>query len=381
MTSQAQKEIIKALDTLEINNIKMKIGIFKQDFLKPLDRLSKLVSNRPLLPILDCVKVDIYGELAYLTAGNESTIMSIKTSVPSGCGGEFSFCTDLKLFQEALRKMPDVGLSLELKDDSCIIINFNSGEISLPVFDKNEFPKLDKIEGESVIIDEHLSKNIEKAFRFAGNDDLRPVMNGVYFDTKMGRVVATDGFSLYMCSSLPINESISAFNLTRDVYSAIKGLSNYSIASNNRLAYIKGNDFVISTKLLEGIYPNYMSVIPDNPIEYIVDRDALLKAIDRSMICSGDTSLVKLDLIETEIKITTTDVDRNRLFNESMPCNGNGFGEIGLKGSLATMCLGSLDTDMIMFTYADKSRAVTINPVSDDGLESKELVLLMPMLI
>ena len=362
----------------------MKIGIFKQDFLKPLDKLSRIVSNRSSLPIMDCVKVDVYGESAFLTAGNEGTKMTIKTDVSPIMDGNFGFCVDLKSFQETLKKMPSIGLSLEFKEEeNSIVINFNSGEISLPTFDKNEYPEVGKVIGESIVIDKAMSNKIDKAFKFSADDELRPVMNGVYFDTQKGNIVASNGHALYLCDSLPTNESVPSFNLTKDAYKAIRGLYDYSITVDERMAYIKGDDFVVSTRLIEGRYPNYMSIIPNNPIEYVIDRDTLLKAIDRSMVCSSETSLVKLELGGTKIDITTQDLDMNKSFSESIVCNGDEIGEVGLKGSLATLCLGSLDTNMVSFTYADKSRAVVFKPINDGEHNDphKELVLLMPMMI
>ena len=372
-------------DSIGKNNIKMKIGIFKQDLLKPLDRLSRIVSNKSALPIMDCVKVEVYGEEAFLTAGNDSTKMTIKTNVTPIIDGNFGFCVDIKSLQETLKKMPDMGLSLEFQEEnSNIIIDFNSGEMNLPTFNKDEYPEIGKIEGGGIVIDKAMTDKIDKAFRFSADDELRPVMNGVYFDTKKGNIVASDGHSLYLCDSLPINETVPPFNLTKDAYKAIRGLSDYSIVVDERMAYIKGDGFVVSTRLIDGRYPNYMSIIPNNPIEYIIDRDSLLKAIDRAMLCSSiETSLVRLRFDGNKIYITTQDLDRNKSFNESIVCNGSEVGEVGLKGSLATLCLGSLDTNMIRFTYTDKSRAVVFKPIKDGEHNDphKELILLMPMMI
>lgn len=363
----------------------MKIGIYKNTLLKPLDRLSKLVSSRSSLPILDCVRVEYSNDKLNLVAGNDGTKMSI-TVEAVGIDGDSNvgFCVDLNTFQDALKKMPDIGLSLELKENNEIELDFNTGKLSLPVFDIYEYPAMEVECGESILIEESLTKNIDKAFRFSADDELRPVLNGVFFDTIQGNIVGTDGHSLYVSNGLPINGNVKPFILTKDAQKAVKGLSNYTIGSDDRNACIQGDNFMVVTRLIEGNFPNYKSIIPQNNIEYIIDRETFLNAIDRSMIATDEaTSLCAIEMDENAIDVKTKDLDSNKSFKETIPCNGDQPGIVGLKGSLATLCLKSIDTDMVLFTYTDKTRAVVFKPINDVEHTSpyKELILLMPMMI
>lgn len=358
----------------------MKFGIYKNSTLRPLDRLAKLVSNRSSLPILDCVKVELKGDSICLTAGNDSTKMSISTEAMP-LDNEFGgFCVDIKTFQDVLKKMPEVGISITHEGNE-IEIDFNSGKIKLPVFPLEEYPSLEEMDGEGIFIDSKLSENISKAFMLSADDELRPVLNGVYFDTTGGNIVGTDGHSMYVSSGLPTSNSISPFIMSKDANKAIKGLKEYSVKADSRNVFINGDDFVVISRLIEGNFPNYKSVIPDNRLKYIVDRETMLRSIDRSTICANEsTSLVVLEMSSSSISISTEDLNNNLSFKEEMPCNGEESGRVGLKGTLAALCLKLLDTEMIYFTFTSESRAILFKPMGG-GDDLKELILLMPIVI
>ena len=357
----------------------MKFGIYKKDIQAPLEKLSRLIPRRTTLPILHCVKMDFNGSYLTLTAGSIETTMTIKVNATPIDGETGVVCVDLKQFLGTIKKMPNVGIRLEVEGNT-MTINFDTGKINLPLLPAEKYPAAPKVNGGKLNVDSEVMSKVEKAFNFTSDSDLRPALCGVYFDTVNGNIVGTNGHTMYTSSGLSKDSGVEPFILTEEAYAGIKGLEVSTIMVGEAHALIEGENFYITARLIDGNFPNYKSVIPKNDIKYISNLEALRTSVDRALLCTDEfTSLVVFEFNDA-IYVKTRDEEAGTSFKEKVECNGEHKDEVGLNGKYLLSCLNALDSKDVIITFTDNNRPLTIHPMSED-LEENELILLMPMMI
>lgn len=162
-----------------------------------------------------------------------------------------------------------------------------------------------------------------------------------------------------------------------------KGEGDVVIKFDNRNAEIRYEGGSLSCRLIEGKYPNYNSVIPqDNPNQLNVDRKGLLGALRRVLPFASESSqLIRLHLETGKLELSSEDVDFATSAKEQIVCDYTGQTmSIGFKGSSLTDILTNLDSDEVTIQLADPSRAGLIIP-STQPEHQEVLMLIMPMLL
>ena len=223
------------------------------------------------------------------------------------------------------------------------------------------------------------------------DDELRPVMNGIYFDitTEDITMVASDGHKLVRCKTLAAkgNER-AAFILPKKPANLMKNLlpkeqGMVTIEFDERNAVVTLENYRMVCRLIEGRYPNYNSVIPqNNPYKVTVDRQQLIGALRRvSIFSSQASSLIKLRMQENQIVISAQDIDFSTSAEETQTCQyaGNPM-SIGFKSTFLIDILNNISADEVVIELADPSRAGVIVPVEQEENEDL-LMLLMPMML
>ena len=223
------------------------------------------------------------------------------------------------------------------------------------------------------------------------DDELRPVMNGIYFDitTEDITMVASDGHKLVRCKTLAVkgNER-AAFILPKKPATLLKNLlpkeqGSVTIEFDERNAVFMLDSYRMVCRLIEGRYPNYNSVIPqNNPHKVTVDRQQLIGALRRvSIFSSQASSLIKLRMQENQIVISAQDIDFSTSAEETQVCQYAGAAmSIGFKSTFLIDILNNISADEVVIELADPSRAGVIVPVEQEENEDL-LMLLMPMML
>ena len=224
-----------------------------------------------------------------------------------------------------------------------------------------------------------LINNISRSLFATANDELRPVMNGIYFDLTADAlaIVASDGHKLVRSKNFTIkSESPSAFNLPK------KDGDDAIIKFDERSAEIQFTDGVMRCRLIDGRYPNYNSVIPNNPNEVTVDRRGLQSALRRVLPFASESSqLIRFHIESGRFEVSSEDIDFSTSAKEQLSCEYNGSPiSIGFKGSSLMEILGNITSDNIIIQLADPSRAGIIVPAEQPENEDI-LMLIMPMLL
>lgn len=360
-----------------------------------LGQLAKVINSKNSLSILDSFLFEITNNQLILTASDNSNMMRFNIELTS-CEGEGAFCVSNRIILNAVKELAEQPLTFEVNEnDNSIRIIYQNGTYSIMGQNADEYPKMQRLTDgytETQLTAASLANNIQRTLFATASDELRMVMNGIYFDLKEDslNMVASDGHKmvrnmLFACKSdVPASFILpkKPAGLLRNVLSADDD-STVTVKFNNNNAEVEFADGLLSCRLIEGRYPNYASVIPsDNPNVVTIDRKALLSALRRVMpFASESTQLVKLRLEMNNLELSSEDIDFATSAQENVVCEYGGVPmSIGFKGSVLMDILNNLACDEVIIELADPSRAGVIRPAEQPEGEDV-LMLIMPMLL
>lgn len=359
-----------------------------------LQTLSRVISNKNSLPILDSFLFEVSnGQLTLTTSDSENVMQT--TIQTDECEGDGAFALTSQTILDAMKELPEQPLQFSVNiDQATITIIYQGGEYNFTILNADEYPRMHStLDNVNVItLDASvLCDNINRSAFAMGSDELRPVMNGIYFDLGADAlsIVASDGHKLVRNRNLMVkSETPASFILPKKPALLLKNVlgkdgGDVVIKFDNRNAEIRFADGILTCRLIEGRYPNYNSVIPqNNPNQLTIDRKGLLSALKRVLpFGSKSSQLVKFRLDAGTLELSSEDIDYATKAKETIICDYNGQKMcIGFKGSSLTEILGNLDGDEVVIELADPSRAGIIVPAQQPENEDV-LMLLMPMLL
>ena len=359
-----------------------------------LNALSRVINSKNSLPILADFVFDIQDNVLHLTASDSENVMKTQVElIESDGNGRFAVGNHDLL--EAVKGFSEQPITFDVDQQANIAkISYQNGMFSLPVESADEYPVTQTVSDsatEIVIESAVLAENINRSLFATAQDELRPVMNGIYFDLtpECLSIVASDGHKLVRNKILNIHsDQPASFILPKKPASLLKTLlskdgEDVIIRFDERNALIDYADGEITCRLIEGRYPNYNSVIPQsNPNQLTVDRQGLLAALRRVQPFSSDSSnLIRFHVEGGTLQLDAEDYDFSKTATERMSCQYEGQPmSIGFKGSALTEIVNNLQSDDIVMLLADPSRSGLVFPAEQP--ENEEiLMLLMPMLL
>ena len=356
--------------------------------------LSRVINSKNSLPILGDFLFEIIDGRLHLTASDSEVMMKTSLELNEN-DGNGRFCVGNHDLLEAVKGISEQPITFEVnQNDNIARISYQNGMFSLPVENADEFPQPQQIGDGATVINiatSLLSENINRSIFATAQDELRPVMNGIYFDLTPDclAVVASDGHKLVRNKIFSIKSDMpAAFILPKKPATLLKGVlgkqgGDVVIRFDDRNAEINFEDGVIICRLIEGRYPNYNSVIPQsNPNQLTVDRLGLLAALRRVQPFSNDSSnLIRFHVENGTLQLDAEDYDFSKTATERMSCDYNGMPmSIGFKGSSFIEILSNFDCEQVVIQLADPSRAGLVLP-SEQPENQDVLMLMMPMLI
>lgn len=360
-----------------------------------LNMLAKVIGSKNSLPILDCFLFQVAnGEMSITASDSDNVIKS--TLALTDHDGEGEFCVPNRVILDALKELPEQPLHFDVDaagEAVAIKIVYQNGLYNFTGQSAEEYPRTQSMNDACTTVSlptEMLINNISRSLFATANDELRPVMNGIYFDLTADAlaIVASDGHKLVRSKNFTIkSESPSAFNLPKKPASLLKNILSKDgddaiIKFDDRSAEIQFTDGVMRCRLIDGRYPNYNSVIPNNPNEVTVDRRGLQSALRRVLPFASESSqLIRFHIESGRFEVSSEDIDFSTSAKEQLSCDYTGSPiSIGFKGSSLMEILSNLTSDNIIIQLADPSRAGIIVPAEQPENEDI-LMLIMPMLL
>ena len=359
-----------------------------------LSALSKVINSKNALPILGDFVFDIKGQTLSLTASDGENTMCTAVQLAE-CDGDGRFAIGNHDLLEAVKGFSEQPITFDAGLESSIVkISYQNGLFSLPIESADEYPIPQAISSSAATIsmpNATLAENINRSIFATAQDELRPVMNGIYFDLTPDclAVVASDGHKLVRNKIYSVkSDTPAAFILPKKPANLLRNLlgkdgSDVTIRFDERNAEINYGDGTMLCRLIEGRYPNYNSVIPqNNNNDLLVDRLGLLAALRRVQPFANDSSnLIRFHVEGSVLQLDAEDYDFSKTATERLSCDYMGQPmSIGFKGSSFIEILGNFDCQEVIIQLADPSRAGLVLP-SEQPENQDVLMLMMPMLI
>jgi DNA polymerase-3 subunit beta len=374
----------------------MKFVVSSMELLGHLQSISRVISSKNTLPILDNFLFSLEeGKLEITASDLESTLItqvSLENTDGSGV-----IAVPARILNDTLKEFPDIPLTFEINVESLtIVIQSESGKFSIMGQNGAEFPQMPVIKDDQkqhLELDKDLFLTaISKTLFATADDELRPVMNGIFLELSPDDItfVASDAHKLVRYKRTDASAgAASSFILPKKPAALLKNIlpkeeNNIVLEFDDRNASFTLTNYKLVCRLVEGNYPSYNSVIPTgNPFKVTIDRLAMYNTLKRVSVFSNQASnLVKLAFKGNLLDVSAQDIDFSISANERLSCQYDGEDmEIGFKSTFLIEILANLTSDEVILELSDPTRAGILLP-SESGNENEDtLMLLMPMMI
>ncbi|MGY0408093.1 MAG: DNA polymerase III subunit beta [Polaribacter sp.] len=370
----------------------MKFIVSSSQLLKQLQVLVGVINSNNTLPILDNFLFELSKNALKVSASDLETTMSSVIHIESN--NEGSIAVSARLLLDTLKTFPDQPLTFKTESNNTIEISSNHGKYDMAYFGGDEFPKAVSLPASSkTVVPAHiLGTAISKTIFAAGNDDLRPVMSGVFFQFSSQNLtfVATDAHKLIKYSRTDVvADQTAEFIMPKKPLNLLKGIlggsqSDVTIEYNDANAKFMFDNVVLVCRLIDGKYPNYEAVIPkENPNKLTVDRASFLNSVRRvSIFSSKSTYQIRLKMAGTELNISAEDLDFANKADERLSCDYQGDDmQIGFNSRFLSEMLNNLSSNEVIIEMSLANRPGILTPL--DGTDEGEQItmLVMPIML
>ena len=370
----------------------MKFIVSSATLLKEIQMLGGVINNTNTLPILDNFLFEINDNKLTLTASDLETTFSTSLMVESESNNNIAL--PAKLLLDTLKTFPEQPLTFVKTEKNTVEIIANNGKYALAYVDGDEFPKASQVvDAKSIMIkSEILFTAINSTLFASGNDDLRPVMSGVFFQFSSESLVfvATDAHKLVKYTRTDVTaDDTSEFNMTKKPLQLLKGIllgnsDEITIEYNDTNAMFRFGNSVLTCRLIDGKYPNYEAVIPkENPNQMQLSRTTLLNSVRRVSIFSNKTThQIRLKIAGAELQISAEDFDYSNSAEERLDCDYQGDDiQIGFNSRFLIEMLNNLNCDDIKLSMSLPNRAGILTPLDHNSDGELITMLVMPVML
>jgi len=376
--------------------VAMKFSIAQTEFLDALQVVSSAVPNRTTLPVLSNILLEASEDRIELRATDLD--LAISTTARASVKDAGTLTVPAKKLFELVRKLPKEELKIESKDLT-LNVGSKSGRYKFLCIRPEEFPALPKVEADAELTLEPdlLERLIRKTIYSVSTDETRPALNGALFQVREGelRVVATDGHRLSKATCKPtggiatppkgdVIVPLKALNQVLRLLGQASGPVRVGI-SKNHARFVLG-DTTLTTKLIEGPFPNYEQVLPKQNNKHLrVKREDLAQALERVSVFSDNlTRQVKLSLRPNRLTLVVQTPDQGDATEELEAQYGSDDLDIGYNAAYLLDILRTIDSEEVDVRLNTPVTAGLVAPVpvpTDKGASEKEdlLCLVMPL--
>ena len=373
----------------------MRFVVSSTELLKHLNAISRVISSKNTLPILDNFLLKLEGTTLMITASDLETTLITKIELENS-EEDGLIAIQAKIMLDTLKEFPEQPLTFNIDPDSLAVeILSANGKFSIVGHNGEDFPVLPRL-GESnhsiMLAHDLLLTGINKTLFATADDELRPVMNGIYIELSTEEIafVASDAHKLVRYKRSDVKyDAAASFILPKKPASLLKNLlpredSDVKLEFDEKNAFFTLSGFKMVCRLVEGKYPAYNSVIPlNNPNILIMDRVEFYTTLKRvSVFANQGSNLVRLKLTPTELVVSAQDIDFAISAVETIKCEYDGQPmEIGFKSTFLVEILSNLSSEDVKIKLSDPSRAGLLLPAEKELEYEDVLMLLMPMMI
>lgn len=381
----------------------MKLIFLVDDVLPHINQCASVANAKNSIGILQNLLIESNSEKdglpQILITGSDSETWLQTNACVESFNEDFSICVNANDFNKALSNLKGKRIEMDVDTQKHTIkCCHDNGHFQLPCFDSEEYPQPIDVLNEQDIVSKKINSSrlllaLNKVSFATANEELHPILNGVHFDFKdYGLVVvASDSRVLAKNTDTTIksdNSEIDGFNLPKKPSVILHNILNgddkeVNLYFNERIVAFSNDDFKITTRLIEGRYPNYDSVIPkDNTLTATFSRNDFISALKRVLPMSNISSNMVIVLFANQkITISATDIDFSRSASETISCDyGDNEIKIAFNGINLLSVLQTIDDIDVKVLMKEPNRACIFTRACDDE-KTQYISLLMPMKI
>jgi DNA polymerase III subunit beta len=369
----------------------MRVTVERSHLLKSLGHVHRVVERRNTIPILSNVLVRADG--SKLTMKATDLDLEITETVPAEIGKAGATTVPAHILYDIIRKLPDgAEVSLDTGEGAQLALRSGRSNFTLQILPETDFPDLTAGEfaARFSLPASSLKKLIDRTQFAISTEETRYYLNGIYLHAvkvagkQMLRAVATDGHRLAQAQmDAPAGaEHMTGIIVPRKTVGEIQKLveepdANVDIEVSDTKIRITIGSVVLTSKLIDGTFPDYVRVIPQGNDKILkVDRGEFKDAVDRvSTISSERGRAVKLALSEGAMVLSVNNPDSGSATEELGVDYAADAIEIGFNARYLLDVADQLETGTAEFRFADPGSPTLI---TDDG-EDDALYVLMPM--
>lgn len=372
----------------------MKFIVSSSVLLKNLQALSGVLNPSNTLPILDDFLFELKDKTLQITASDLETTMTV--TVPLTMSEEPGIITiPAKILLDTLKTFTDIPITFTINVENMgVEISAGEGKYKLSGHKSDEYPQTPLLENATSlsINSSILVSAFNKTIFATGNDELRPVMSGVFCELTPDDItfVATDAHKLvrYRRTDAKSENSVS-FILPKKPLNQLKNILlgddfPVKIEYDQTNALFEFENVILICRLIDGKYPNYEAVIPtENPNVLITNRSILLNTIKRiAIFANQSTHQVRFKISGQELILSAEDIDFSNEATERLSCNYEGEDmEIGFNSRFFQEMLNNIDNEDVRIEMSAPNRAGLILPVDNENKDEDILMLVMPVML
>ena len=374
----------------------MKFVVSSNTMLTRLQAVSKVIGGKPVQPILDNILLVAADGVVYATASEKETTMEAKIELES-MEQEGRMTIPAKILLDMLKEFPEQPLTFDIDETTNEVrIISEKGEFSVRGESAEDYPIQGAPEGENTTFETKcglMLDGIVKSIFATANDDLRPVMNCILIAMNEDNFtfVASDAHKLVRYKRFDAKSENGQYSLILPKKPALmlknilpKDDAALQISFNEKMACFIFGDYRMTSTLVEGRFPNYNSVIPqNNPKKVIIEKKELYNSLRRvSVMANQASNLVKFDLSGGKLTISAQDVDYSMSGHETLSCQYDGEEiAIGFKSPFVQEILANIESENVVLELSDPTRPGLFLPFENEDSGEDLLMLLMPMMV
>ena len=372
----------------------MNLTISSTNLLKALMDVSKAIPSKSPLPILEnFLFVLKEGKLEITASDSELTLRtSLEVEVADEDG---SIAVPARHMIDLLKELPDQPVGIKTVSDSSFECTWSSGNSALPYFPADDYPDIATTGADALKVEfpaESLVEGIQSTVYATADDEIRPAMNGIFFDLapESTTLVASDSHKLICYTTKDVKASEKASFILHKKPAGVlrsiigKDVENVEIAFDSSTAQFTFGSTTMVCRLVVGKYPKYRDVIPMNNANVLqIDRQLLLNTVKRVAVCANKASNHnKFTLKEGQLEISAQDLGFALAAYEKINCNYAGEElTIGFKSTFLTEILANMSCNTLVMKFADARRAALLLPAEEESETEKVCGILMPIMI
>ena len=370
----------------------MKFIVSSSALLKSLQLIGGVINNSNTLPILDNFLFEINGGTLTVTASDLETTFSTQLTIESETNSLIAL--PARLLLDILKTFPEQPLTFLKTEKNTVEISANNGKYAVAYVNGDDFPKKPEIKDSKTlnVKGNILFTAINTTLFASGNDDLRPVMSGIFFQFSSESLtfVATDAHKLVRYTRHDLkSEETGEFIMPKKPLQILKNTlsiidDEITIEYNQTNVQYRIGNSTLTCRLIDGKYPNYEAVIPkENPNQMTLNRNDFLNSVKRVSIFSNKTTYqVSLMIAGASLKISAEDLDYSNSAEERLDCDYQGDDiKIGFNSRFLIEMLGGLNCEEVKLSMSMPNKAGLITPI-DSTQEGEEITMLvMPVML